>query len=686
LDDNQRLAALTPDMTASDPQWEAFVAREPYFAVIPTPDYLRAHLTPAREEEFFAGGETLVESWFQMIEPLAPDFAPMSVLEYGCGLGRLAFPLAARTGSVTAVDRSPAMLAAARAQAARRGAADIDFLTPDELFATPRKFDLVVCHGALQRMPPDDGLALMRALLARIGPGGFGIFQFPYGHASRLVRASRWLRERLPAVNSLANLLRGKPAGDPFIPTHAYDLYDVLGVLRQASMDATQLFADHRVEPPSAGVFARAPLLTAMPRDTGDAAPAGQPASTSRGTNPPIDVRDVIAKASIDDLNRTAEEYFAQLPDWEHHLAKPFAKAEDASSLLIDTARLLQGLHLKPGMTVLEFGAGSGWLSRWLTQLGCRAILLDVSPTALAIARELYARQPVLDREGHLPAPEFLQFDGRHIDLPDSSVDRVVSFHAFHHVANPDTILREFGRVLGPAGIAAFAEPGRHHSRMPLSQFEMRTYGVVENDVDVHAIWRTARTCGFTDLTLGVYHKLPFHVSLEEFDDLLTGGTTNEKWAASTRVCLRNEGTFFLTKGGPARLDSRSVDGLACQIKAALASTPVVAHQPIVIDATVANTGTAVWLPWGGYGGVAIGAHLYDASGTLVNFDLHCESLADPPREILPGETVRLRVALPPQEPGRYRLELDGVAAGVTWFAQVGSRPVTLPVEVESSR
>ncbi len=65
-----------------------------------------------------------------------------------------------------------------------------------------------------------------------------------------------------------------------------------------------------------------------------------------------------------------------------------------------------------------------------------------------------------------------------------------------------------------------------------------------------------------------------------------------------------------------------------------------------------------------------------------MTFDFHVEPLTDPPREILPGETVRCRVTLPPIAAGRYRLELDCVASQVTWFAQVGSRPATVIVEV----
>jgi hypothetical protein len=39
-------------------------------------------------------------------------------------------------------------------------------------------------------------------------------------------------------------------------------------------------------------------------------------------------------------------------------------------------------------------------------------------------------------------------------------------------------------------------------------------------------------------------------------------------------------------------------------------------------------------------------------------------------------------MSLPPQSAGRYSLEMDCVAAGVAWFAQLGSRPAQLALEV----
>ena len=102
-----------------------------------------------------------------------------------------------------------------------------------------------------------------------------------------------------------------------------------------------------------------------------------------------------------------------------------------------------------------------------------------------------------------------------------------------------------------------------------------------------------------------------------------------------------------------------------------------------MVEATVTNRGEAIWLPSDArQGGVAVGAHLHDANGKLITFDLHWERLTDPPREIAPGETVNVRMALPPLTAGRYVLEIDCVAAGVAWFAQLGSQPAQLPLEV----
>ncbi|MEA2236229.1 MAG: hypothetical protein QOC81_953 [Thermoanaerobaculia bacterium] len=659
-----------------DRRWEAFAASEPFFSVFTDPKFLGANRTPADEHDFFDSGEMLADSMFYTIRHhVSGEFAPESILEFGCGPGRLAIPFARRAGSITAVDRSPAMLDAARREAARQAAVNIDFRSADGFFAKPRKFDFVNCYLVFQRMRPEKGLALFRQLLGCIGSGGIGAFHFLYRSAtSPLVALTRRVRERVPAVNGVANLARGKVFREPFIPSHTYDLDDVFRILDDAGFSAGHVAFERTEELTAAIIYVQAPLsFTSAESDF-------TPSLTEAPADSIIDVRDLIARTSLDDLNRTAEEYFASLTQWEHHLAKPFSKADETPALLMNVATLLQGLRLAPGMTVLEFGAGTGWLSRFLTQLGCRVILLDVSATALRIARNLYERQPPI---GERPEPQFLEFDGRRIDLDDASVERIICFDAFHHSPNPDAMIAEFGRVLKPGGIAAFAEPGPRHSRTPLSQYEMRTYGVVENDIDIHAIWRTAQATGFRDLKMIVFHGPPFHLSLDEFEDLLAGGSTCAAWTTQTRAFLRNVRSFFLYREGTERMDSRSAAGLVSEIAATLVESPVRAGHAVLIDATVTNRGTATWLASNEpVGGVALGVHLYDSAGKLLKLDLHWQRLTDPPREIAPGETVQVRMDIPPLSAGSYRLEIDCVSQGVTWFAQLGSQPALLAVDV----
>ncbi len=407
------------------------------------------------------------------------------------------------------------------------------------------------------------------------------------------------------------------------------------------------------------------------------------PATAPEPAAPPpgwVDVRELIARSSLGELNRKAEEYFSSLASWDYHLAKPFSTTGDAPGLLINFATMIQGLKLAPGLRLLDFGAGTGWTSRYLTQLGCEVILLDVSPTALDIARDLFRRQPVI---GTQPQPIFLLFDGTRIDLPDASVDRILCFDAFHHATDPGAMLAEFARILRPGGIAAFAEPGPEHSKTEQSQHEMRTYGVVENDVDIHAIWSRAQEVGFETIHLAAYHVPPYHVTLEQYDDLLAGGETYLRWAELTRAFLGNVRNFFLKRVGEEALDSRRTEGLAAEIGVTLPADSLQSGAPIAVRARVANTGSSLWLPSGTIpGGVSLGSHLSSATGAMLRYDYHWQDLTAPARPLPPGGSVELAFYLPPLDPGAYRIEFDCVSDRVCWFKQLGGTTVTVDVTV----
>lgn len=394
-----------------------------------------------------------------------------------------------------------------------------------------------------------------------------------------------------------------------------------------------------------------------------------------------VDVRQLIKELSVEELNKSAEGYFAELDSWEHHLAKPFADIIETPELLVSFAHLLQGLSLSPGMTVLDFGAGSCWSSHLLTQLGCEVTALDVSETALKIGGELYRRHPVF---GNQPEPRFMHYDGHSFDLPDESMDRVLCIDAFHHVANTTQVLREMARVLKEGGIAAFSEPGPRHSLTPQAQYEMRMNRVIENDIDVREIWRTARDVGFTDVKLSVFSPKIFLLGPEEFDEFMEGDGTDARYAAETRAFMQHHRIFFLRKGEPGFLDSRQRSGLTAEITVALDSRQTKEGEPFSAQVTVRNVGTSIWLPTSSpKGPVHLGTHLLSADGRLINRDYSRHQLTHGEgRPIQPGASVNLEARVPAPPKGKYILEFDLVSEYVCWFENNGSAVVRMEVEV----
>jgi len=393
-----------------------------------------------------------------------------------------------------------------------------------------------------------------------------------------------------------------------------------------------------------------------------------------------VDVREFLRTHSVEELNRSAEEYFARITDWTYLLAKPFAAPEDCAKLLIEFWATLLGLDVCATMEVLDFGPGSCWSSHFLTQMGCKVYACDISASALEIGKARYQRHPPF---GNQPAPEFLVYDGYRFPLPDKSVDRVLCMHALHHVPNVSQVIGEMSRVLRDSGLAAFTEPGPDHSRDPVSQREL-TDGVLENDIVMEDIWRWARDAGFQRLELTVFPIERVSFSLENYERFVAGdpqpGRTVlepiRKHASATR-------TFFLYKEADTTLWSTSIRGLGAELDVQISGSKF-SSGVIPAQVTVRNTGQATWLQaGGGAGSVRLGYHLRNLQTGEYNHDYGRAELNAANRPIPPGESVSLPVDISAPAPGTYELTLDLVSELVCWFADQGrSRAVSFRIEV----
>ncbi len=105
--------------------------------------------------------------------------------------------------------------------------------------------------------------------------------------------------------------------------------------------------------------------------------------------------------------------------------------------------------HLRPGMSLLDIGAGPGTITADLARLvePGRTTALEATEDALAITRATFAE---LDIE-----MEFVVGDIHALDLPDDTYDVVHAHQVLQHVADPVQALREMRRVCKPGGIVA---------------------------------------------------------------------------------------------------------------------------------------------------------------------------------------------------------------------------------------
>jgi ubiquinone/menaquinone biosynthesis C-methylase UbiE len=307
-----------------------------------------------------------------------------------------------------------------------------------------------------------------------------------------------------------------------------------------------------------------------------------------------INPKDIINKFTVEEMCQTADGYFKSISDPTPQMAKPFNSLIEAPEMLQNMGLLLSGLRLAKTMTILEFAAGTCWFSRYLNQAQCITISCDASKTALEIGRRLFKEFPIIGNP--ISEPQFLQFNGHKIDLPDESVDRIICHDGFHHIPNQDEVISELARVLKKGGIAGFCEPGELHSQGAQSQYEMKNFNVLENDILITEIFTISKKYGFTDIKIKLLSDMD--VSLDQHQ-LLINKKKDSRFVSSIvdniGNVMTNRTIFFLYKGEIVP-DSRNHIGLSHSIFIDKKIFFTKAGEDLNISLRISNTGVAKWL------------------------------------------------------------------------------------------
>jgi SAM-dependent methyltransferase/glycosyltransferase involved in cell wall biosynthesis len=387
-------------------------------------------------------------------------------------------------------------------------------------------------------------------------------------------------------------------------------------------------------------------------------------------------------KARVDQLSQLESLLLRVVPKQPYNREQALGFPLDAGNhdvafrYLFDFMVVARSLNLRPGAQVLDFAAGSCYVSELLNRLGYITVAFDLDPELLTIGRERFSLDPRCDRD----RTRFAVGDGTRLPFADESFDGVICMNALHHMPDYRATLAEMCRVLRPGGRAVFSEPGADHSKHPESIHMMKQYGVLERDVIMSDIAQLAKAVGFRRTVLKPYVSPEFvDLNYDEFDQFKEGGHVSSAYLAPQEVAEyieRNHPLFYLEKAGERSLTSATAPPELLRACIVIQECPNRARkgETIRVVASCENTGKSIWLsqprPLGGY--VTFGVKFLTPAGRVLDDSQGRQYLS---QDVSPGDHLKVvsEVSLEGLEVGRYRILFDMVNEQVDWFQHKGS-------------
>jgi ubiquinone/menaquinone biosynthesis C-methylase UbiE len=145
-------------------------------------------------------------------------------------------------------------------------------------------------------------------------------------------------------------------------------------------------------------------------------------------------------------MSRKAEKYFEEVSGSWDVLRKSFY-GDEVRDAVLAAAKVL------PNDTVLDVGAGTGFLTEGAAKIARKVIALDFSEAMTGESRLTLSGRNVEFKIGNV----------EQIPLPDASVNAVIGNMILHHCLNPDVALKDLARVLAPGGRLALSDLQQHN-------------------------------------------------------------------------------------------------------------------------------------------------------------------------------------------------------------------------------
>ena len=216
-------------MDRTDLDWNALAEIDPYWAVL-THDEFQGGAAGKLEVFLQSGSEYVGRLWTVIESTLGAPFAPARALDFGCGVGRVTLPLAARCGNVLGLDIAASMLVQARVLAADARVTNVQFAQSEDLQSiADRTFDFVHSFIVFQHIPEARGLRLLERLMDVLEDGGVGAVHVLYYNPDMASMPERFIKR---AWRALRRPFRRVPQ----MQMNTYALNAVCRIIQQAGV------------------------------------------------------------------------------------------------------------------------------------------------------------------------------------------------------------------------------------------------------------------------------------------------------------------------------------------------------------------------------------------------------------------------------------------------------------------
>lgn len=366
------------------------------------------------------------------------------------------------------------------------------------------------------------------------------------------------------------------------------------------------------------------------------------------------------------------------------HLLKPFITGANLNTFyeeMYKLLNLLQILNLPKGSAIMDVGCGPGWISHYLGKLGYFVVGIDISEELIDIAKKRLSNDISPFPGQHFPVKFIVH------DIEMHPVDEKLLFDAavfestLHHFYNPIAALRNVSKNLKSEGVIAVLEgfAPKYSSKEHYDLLKvMNKYQTLERPYTKEQFESLFNLAGFQHFTflypVSGIKKLSDNEKNEYRRFYVDGPDFN--------YIIASQSPEPISKIGKNTSDIERENPFSALISIVNFPDTVQAGNLLAVAIKVSNISKSTWQNYGytSLFSYNLSYHWYDPDGNVLIYDgirTPLPNTVSPRTEIILSAKVKA-----PSQPGKYVIEFDIVREHISWFAQQGSKPTSVSVEV----